>query len=253
LHPLVEGSGGNIKTVNPVDTEDMWECPDFFPLGDKHVLLISTLGKVHWKVGTYAKQRFEPGKEGMVDWGSYYAAKTMLDANGNRIPWGWITEARPDPDLIAAGWAGAVSLPRTRSLSSQGELQTEVAPIVRKLRSAHISINPDQDPATRQKILDSLRIRDLAAELELHFYPKGDDCTLRLQSGNSVDFAAISCINQSGNRQLHVNKATAPLPGAAGSPVHLLRSSTDRCSKFSPTAPPRSPSAFIRPPPALSV
>src|SRR5260370_29774854 len=96
LHPLVEGSASNIKTVNPVETGDMWECPDFFPLGDKHVLLISTMGKVHWKVGTYAKQRFTPEKEGMGDWGSYYAAKTMLDANGNRILWGWITETRSD-------------------------------------------------------------------------------------------------------------------------------------------------------------
>jgi beta-fructofuranosidase len=187
LHPLLEGTSSNTKTANPVDTGDMWECPDFFPLGDKHVLLISTMGKVHWKIGTYAKQHFEAGK----------------------------------PDLIAAGWAGAMSLPRTLSLSSQGELKTEVAPIVRKLRSAHISINPDQDPATRQKILDSLRMRDLAAELELHFYSKSDDFTLRLQFENGVDFAAISCINRSGSRQLQVNKVTAPLPGAAGSPVHL--------------------------------
>jgi beta-fructofuranosidase len=145
----------------------------------------------------------------------------MLDANGNRILWGWITETRPDPDLIAAGWAGAMALPRTLSLSSQGELQTEVAPIVRKLRSAHTGINPDQDPATRQKILDSLRIRDLASELELHFQPRGGDFTLRLQSDNGVDFAAISSINQSGSCQLQVNKVSAPLPGAAGSPVQL--------------------------------
>jgi beta-fructofuranosidase len=221
LHPLVEGSAGNTKTVNPVDTGNMWECPDFFPLGDKHVLLISTTGKVRWKVGTYAKQRFTPEREGVVDWGSYYAAKTMLDANGNRILWGWITETRSDADLIAAGWAGAMSLPRTLLLSAEGELQTQVAPIVRKLRSTHIGINPEQDPATRQKILDSLRIRDMASELELHFQPRGDDFTLRLQSDNGVDFAAISCINQSGSRQLQVNKVTAPLPGVAGSPVHL--------------------------------
>jgi len=75
----------------------------------------------------------------------------MLDANGNRILWGSITETRPDTDLIAAGRDGAMSLPRTLSLSAEGELQTEFAPIVRKLRSTHIGINPEQDPATRQK------------------------------------------------------------------------------------------------------
>ena len=108
LHPLIDGTTSDIKSVNPVDSGDMWECPDFFPLGNKHVLLISTVGKVRWKVGTYANQRFTPEKEGVVDWGSYYAAKTMLDAKGNRILWGWIPETRPDAELIAAGWAGTM-------------------------------------------------------------------------------------------------------------------------------------------------
>ena len=60
LHPLVEGTPSNKKSANPVDTGDMWECPDFFPLGNKHVLLISTMGKVRWKLGTYANRRFVP-------------------------------------------------------------------------------------------------------------------------------------------------------------------------------------------------
>jgi len=221
LHPLIEGSASRTNAVNPVDTGDMWECPDFFPLGDKHVLLMSTMGKVHWKVGTYASRRFTPEKEGVVDWGSYYAAKTMLDRDGNRILWGWIPETRPDAALIAAGWAGAMSLPRTLSLSAQGELQSQVAPVARKLRSAHSSINPEQDPVARRKILDTLRIRDLAAELELQLQPKSDHFTLRLQSENGADFATISCANQSGSRQLQVNTVTALLAGAAGSSVHL--------------------------------
>jgi beta-fructofuranosidase len=158
LHPLVEGSSTDAKEMNPVDSGDMWECPDFFPLANKHVLLISTRGKVRWKVGTYANQRFTPEKEGVVDWGAYYAAKTMLDADGNRILWGWITETRPDADLIAAGWAGAMSLPRVLSLNAQNELQTDVADDIRKLRAAHTGINPEQNPATRQKNLETVRI-----------------------------------------------------------------------------------------------
>ncbi len=220
LHPLVEGASSNAKTVNPVDTGDMWECPDFFPLGNKHVLLISTMGKVHWKVGTYANQRFTPEKEGVVDWGAYYAAKTMLDAHGNRILWGWITETRPDPDLIAAGWAGAMSLPRVLSLNAEEKLQTEPAPVVRKLRAAHTGINPEQSPAARQKTLDTLRIHDLGAELELELRPKADDFTLRLQS-DLGDFVTIACANRSGSRELRVNTVTAPLPGVSGSSVHL--------------------------------
>jgi len=221
LHPLVEGTTSKAQTVNPVDAGDMWECPDFFPLGNRHVLLISTKGKVHWKVGTYVKQRFTPEKEGVVDWGSYYAAKTMLDADGNRILWGWITETRPDAELIAAGWAGVMSLPRTLSLNAQNELQTEVAPLARKLRTAHTGINPDHTPAARQKILDTLRIHEQAAELELRVQPKGSDFTLHMQSENGADFATIACVNQSPSRQLRVNTLTAPLTGEAGSRVHV--------------------------------
>jgi beta-fructofuranosidase len=220
LHPLVEGTSTKDLAANPVDTGEMWECPDFFPLGGKHVLLISTMGKVRWKVGTYANQRFTPEKEGVVDWGSYYAAKTMLDEHGNRILWGWITETRSDAALFAAGWAGAMSLPRVLSLNSAKELQTEVATAARQLRSAHTRVSPEQSPALRQKNLGSLRVNDLAAELELHLQPKADEFTLRLQS-DLEDFAVISCSSQSGSRELRVNKVAVPLAGATGSRVHL--------------------------------
>src|SRR5271169_2375071 len=194
LHPLVEGSSTDAKDINPVDSGEMWECPDFFPLGNKHVLLISTMGKVRWKVGTYANQRFTPEKEGVVDWGAYYAAKTMLDAKGNRILWGWITETRPDAALVAAGWAGAMSLPRVLSLNAQNELQTDVAHDIRKLRAAHTGINPEQPPATREKKLETVRIQNLTAELELQLQPKADEFTLRLQS-DLGDFVTISRSN----------------------------------------------------------
>ena len=223
LNPLVKGSHGNQDSTNPVDIGDMWECPDFFPIGNKHVLLISTMGKVRWKVGTYARQRFTLEKEGVVDWGAYYAAKTMLDAKGNRILWGWITETRPDADLIAAGWAGAMSLPRTVSLNRQNELVTRVT-AAQILRTSHegasIALSLDrgaerpQGAARRRELFDAVRIHDLSAELDLIIRPKGDEFNLRLQSENGDDFATISCVTKPGSRQIRVNNVTAPLsPG----------------------------------------
>ena len=221
LHPLVQGSAGSNQSVNPVDTGEMWECPDFFPLGDKHVLLISTMGKVRWKVGTYANQVFTPEKEGVVDWGAYYAAKSMLDANGNRILWGWITETRTDAELIAAGWAGAMSLPRVLSLNSKNELQMEVAPAVQQLRAAHTNITYDASPTARQKLLETLRLHDLAGELKLEFRPKTDEFEIRLQSESGETFVTISCATKSGGQELRVDNVSAPLSGASGSPVQL--------------------------------
>jgi beta-fructofuranosidase len=220
LHPLIEGTFSGRDAVNPVDTGDMWECPDFFPLGKKHVLLISTMGKVRWKLGTYANQRFTVEKEGIVDWGSYYAAKTMLDRDGNRILWGWISESRPDADLISAGWAGTMSLPRALSLNDDCELRTQVIDAAHTLRTSHTRISSDQSPGTRDRIANELRIRDLCAEIDCELRPKRDSFTLRLES-DAGDFVIISSSNRNGRRELQVNNLTAPLPGTPGSPVHL--------------------------------
>src|SRR5581483_10380815 len=201
-------------------TGDMWECPDFFPLGNKHVLLIYTMGKVRWKVGVYANQRFTPEKEGVVDWGSYYAAKTMLDREGNRILWGWIPETRPDSELISAGWAGAMSLPRVVSLNAKSELQCEVTPAAKQLRT-RIKKLSKIDGHSIQKQLDLLRIENLSAELDLHVQPGGNEFTLKLETERGEPFASLICGERSGTRELRVNDITAPLSGAPGSPVHL--------------------------------
>jgi beta-fructofuranosidase len=221
LHPLVEGSPSQKDSANQVDTGDMWECPDFFPLGKKHVLLISTMGKVRWKVGTYARQRFTPEKEGVVDWGSYYAAKTTLDRNGSRILWGWISETRTDAELIAAGWAGAMSLPRVLSLTAENELRTEVASPAKQLRGTHTGFTSQVAPAAQEKILEALRIHDLAAEIDLHLQWRGGDFAIHLQSEDGTDFATLACKASSTGRELQVNDVTASISGMPGSPLHL--------------------------------
>ena len=221
LHTLVEGPGNGKETVNPVDNGEMWECPDFFPLGDRHVLLISTMGKVLWEVGTYKNQRFSPEKEGVVDWGAYYAAKSMPDRDGNRILWGWIPETRPEAEYSAAGWAGVMSLPRVLSLNAEHELKMDVAPAVRQLRRSHTGFSGSMNSA-RQKILDAVRINDLAAELSVEFQPKPEQAfSVRLRPEGGDDFAVITCVDKAGGRELHVNNLIAPLAGRLGSPVRL--------------------------------
>lgn len=219
LHPLVEGSPSHKDSDNPVDTGDMWECPDFFPLGNKHVLLISTMGKVRWKVGTYARQRFTPEKEGVVDWGSYYAAKTFVDRDGNRILWGWIPETRSEADLIIAGWAGVMSLPRVLSLNSSNELETEVSAVAQQLRSHEAQVSTDKK--TGQRALDAIRIHDLAAEFDMRIQPRSDNFTFKLADENGKPFVTISSVKNSSSRKLRVNNVVAPLAGANGSEIHL--------------------------------
>jgi beta-fructofuranosidase len=221
LHPLLEGKPTGNEGSNPVDTGDMWECPDFFPLGKKHVLLISTMARVHWKVGTYANRRFTPEQEGIVDWGSYYAAKTMLDANGNRILWGWIPETRPDSELVAAGWSGVMSLPRVLSLDKENHLGTSVAPAVKQLRGRHLGFDHNTDALARSRFLERLRIHDLAAELSVEIVPKADQFSIALQSEDGTRFTSVSVANNNGQRELRVGRVSCPLPEATTSAIRL--------------------------------
>jgi len=216
-HLLVEGRHLDKLSTNPVDNGEMWECPDFFPLGDRHVLLVSTMGKVFWKTGRYHDRRFTPDKEGVVDSGAYYAAKTMLDEHGNRILWGWIPETRPEVEYRAAGWAGVMALPRILSLAKDGSLRMAPAPAVDTLRSQHQQINTD-GAHQRQKALSSVRIRDLAGEIQARF-AAGRSFLLRLRSEKNEAYAEIAYDPQNKGAELRVNSSTATL--ATTGPVSL--------------------------------
>lgn len=210
IHPLIEGRGTEQPAVNPVDNGEMWECPDFFPLGDRHVLLFATMGKVFWKTGVYHERRFTPQKEGVVDFGAYYAAKTMLDAKRNRILWGWIPETRTETEYRAAGWAGLMAMPRTLSIDDDGGLEMSVVPVVETLRGEHASVSAGTDRRTKEKALATIRIRDLAAELRAEFAPRRT-FTLRLRSEKGEAFAEIAYDPSKTDAELRVNASTGSL------------------------------------------
>jgi len=138
MHPLVEGTmpaGSATNATDPVASGEMWECPDFFALRGKYVLIYSTQGKVFWQSGTLdtASMRFHADQTGLLDHGTFYAPKTQLDKDGNRILWGWIPETRPLEEYRASGWAGLMSLPRVLDLDSTGKLTMRVLPAVENL------------------------------------------------------------------------------------------------------------------------
>ena len=147
LHLLAGGAGAEGHTANPVDSGEMWECPDLFPLGGGHVLLHSAQGKVFWQAGELdqGEMRFHAARSGVLDYGTYYAARTQLDRQGNRIVWGWIGETRPEREYRAAGWAGMMSLPRALTLAADGQLQMEPAPALRMLRREGAELRPGPD------------------------------------------------------------------------------------------------------------
>jgi beta-fructofuranosidase len=136
LHKLAEGKPNGKQAANPCDSGEMWECPDFFPLGNRHCLLYSTEGKVIWTTGDYDPhaRTYMATRSGVLDHGAYYAPKSFLAPDGRRILWGWIQETRPGDELAAAGWAGCMSYPRVLTIGAQGQLEIHPAREVEKLR-----------------------------------------------------------------------------------------------------------------------
>ncbi len=122
-------------------TGEMWECPAFFPLGDKHVLLISIFPRVgtYYFVGTFDGTHFTPEHEGVLDWGPhFFAPQTLLDSNQRRIMIGWIWEGWNDNAQERAGWSGIQSIPRQLTLLENGHLGMAPVRELQTLREKHI-------------------------------------------------------------------------------------------------------------------
>lgn len=142
-HVFAQGKWTGKQTSDTVDSGEMWECPDFFPLGDRHVLIHSTGtpdGRATlWQSGTLNKgtMKWTPESEGILNHGPYYAPKTQTDAAGNRVLWGWIEETRPEAEFAKAGWAGCMSLPRVLTLE-RGQLRFAPAKQVQSLRGESV-------------------------------------------------------------------------------------------------------------------
>jgi beta-fructofuranosidase len=168
LHKLVEGKPNGMQAANPCDSGEMWECPDFFPLGNRHCLIYSTENKVLWTTGRYdaTAHTYTPERSGVLDHGAaYYAPKSFAAPGGRRILWGWLRETRPEAEFAAAGWSGVMSYPRVLTIGAQGQLEMHVAKEVESLRGPVESARVSEGAPFRLK-LDGLQ-RELSVRVDL--------------------------------------------------------------------------------------
>ena len=144
---------GDASIRAPIWTGTMWECPAFFPLGEKWVLVISVTaaeGGLYtlYYTGDYRANQFIPDSSPqLLDYGAggcYYAPQTFLDARGRRLIFGWLREARPAADQIRAGWSGALSLPGVLSLGTDGALHCAPWEAIASLRRTHQTLSQNQ-------------------------------------------------------------------------------------------------------------
>lgn len=133
----------------------IWECPNLFSLGQRHVLLVSEQPRfltTHVQTGHFDGRSFRPAWTGKADHGvAFYAALTFANAQGRRIMFGWLKEERTPAAQVAAGWSGVMSLPRELALVGD-RLVMRPAPELRALRRAHVGrpafrLEPGSPPA----------------------------------------------------------------------------------------------------------
>lgn len=148
-------------------------CPDFFPIGDKYMLLMHghrPYGMAHYYLGRYEDEQFYPETHGRMNWpgGQLSGPETLLDDKGRRIFFGWIREARP---WEAHGWASVMTLPRLLSLDRDGNLRIEPVPELEKLRNTHYHQETFQIAADTEHVFPD--VNGDCLELKLEIEPRG--------------------------------------------------------------------------------
>ncbi|EGL4758020.1 glycoside hydrolase family 32 protein, partial [Escherichia coli] len=134
----------------------MWECPDFFSLGDQHYLMFSPQGMN--AEGYSYRNRFQSGViPGMWSPGrlfaqsghfteldnghDFYAPQSFVAKDGRRIVIGWMDMWESPMPSKREGWAGCMTLARELS-ESNGKLLQRPVHEAESLRQQHQSISP---------------------------------------------------------------------------------------------------------------
>jgi len=178
-----------VRTIDACHNQygKMWECPDFFPLDGKQVLLTSPqemnpVGlEFHAGSGTVCLiGDYDPEGKGFqrqyvqaIDYGlDFYAPQTLLTPDGRRIMIGWMqnwstTGAKPEH----CRWFGQMTLPRELSVKDGRLYQTPVRELesCRDCGMTHRSIPVCGEvnlPGVRGRVLDmTVTVRPTGGEL----------------------------------------------------------------------------------------
>jgi beta-fructofuranosidase len=173
LYPLYENDARN---------QYVYECPNFFQMGDRWLLLFSIMEESHieYVMGDYIGHDFIPLNKQRLDYGVLYAPLTITDMRGRRMMWGWLRETRSPQAQQKAGWSGVQSLPRVLSLREDNTLRMQPAPELNTLRGAHYHAETGIEASN---VLS--QIRGQAYEFRLRF-SYSDDAVFCVHSGDDA-------------------------------------------------------------------
>jgi len=151
-----------------VEPDEDISCPDFFPLGDKYMLLcISHKRGCRYYLGHWLDGKFYPETHARMNWpgGTCFAPESLLDNQGRRIMWAWALDRLPESEIQRAGWCGTMTLPRVLSLGDDNLLQIDPVEELKTLRLNPRRIENLTVAAGEEKALDGIRGDSLELEI----------------------------------------------------------------------------------------
>ncbi len=161
---------GPLYQEKSLDSVTMWECPNFFKLEDKYVLLVSLfpdIQGVYYYVGSFDGRRFMPQIQGYYEPGPiFYAPQVRQFQDGKPILFGWLLEGRSKTAIKSSGWAGVQSLPRELALDDNGYLISKPLDALATLREACV-IKKDigLQPGERERVPVRGRYLEIVAQV----------------------------------------------------------------------------------------
>lgn len=169
----------------------VFECPDYFRIGDKDIILTSPIemprqghrynnlssaiyfvGEMDWETGAFTVEHYDE-----IDGGfDFYAPQTLEDENGDRllIAWAQMWKRNFVTDELGHGWAGSMTLPRKLELINNHLYQVPVQGVE----------NYQGESANQVEVL-SQEIYRLVVEIDLE---KGSVFELELLKTNAGSF-----------------------------------------------------------------
>lgn len=141
------------------------ECPNFFKVGKKWVLLISPHRPVEYFVGDFdaARGRFHPETQGVLDPGDSYASNISYDEKGRCILWLWGRTPR------GRGWNSVMVMPRVLTIGADGHPRQNPAPEFAVLRGTERTVAPRRLDDQGVSLQDAASGKRLEIEAEFEF------------------------------------------------------------------------------------
>lgn len=146
----------------------MWECPDFFAMGEQEFLSVSPQGveREEYRYQNIYLSGYFPVKEGQVsekefrEWDmgfDFYAPQTFVDGKGRRILIGWMgmpdAEEEYRNETLEEGWQHCLTVPR--ELTCQGErLYQYPVEELKNLRGDRLQLSENRCESTVQGPFD---------------------------------------------------------------------------------------------------